>query len=170
MLPQNPSIILTTAFSDYALESYEFGVVDYLLKPFSFQRFIKALSKVPTDKDVSVAPVAISEKNMPSPELFIKSGYEYLRINVLRIVYIKADIDYVELRDEDKRILSSESLKYWEERLKIHQFVRIHKSYIINLTKIKKIVGNQVYLQNDEVIPIGRAYREALFNHLNVNR
>ncbi|MFK7907357.1 MAG: LytR/AlgR family response regulator transcription factor [Chitinophagales bacterium] len=149
VLSDSPHIILTTAFPDYALESYEFSVVDYLLKPFSFQRFVKAISKIP-------------QKATPtnSNHLFIKSGYEHIKITINDILYIQSDTDYTEIVLPQKKHISSEPLRYWAATLPSHQFVRIHKSYIINTTKIEKMVGNQIYLIEETTIPIGRAYKE----------
>jgi DNA-binding LytR/AlgR family response regulator len=146
ILPKPPAVILTTAFSDYALESYELDVVDYLLKPFSFQRFVKAVAKVP-------APAA-------KKEMFIKSGYEYVKIVLDDILYIKSDADYTEVLTPDKKYLSAEPLRYWEACLDPLQFFRVHKSYIVHTSKIEKVAANQLYLGGDVVVPIGRAYKE----------
>jgi DNA-binding LytR/AlgR family response regulator len=151
-----PHVILTTAFSDYALDGYEYNVVDYLLKPFSFDRFSKAVAKIPSPYP--------TEKNASSPEqrkeIFIKSGYEHIKISVDDILYINSDADYTEIHTFDKKHLSSEPLRFWQEELEPLQFFRVHKSYIINCTKIEKVVGNQVFLINDIVIPIGRAFKD----------
>ena len=156
-MPHPPHVILTTAFPDYALESYEFNVVDYLLKPFSFQRFVKAVSKVPAKNQIE--PQKEIKENARK-ELFIKSGYEFVKIKVDDIIYIKSDADYTELFIPVKKYLSSEPLRYWLENLDGDQFTRIHKSYIVNTAKIEKVVGNQVYLSNNTVVPIGRAFKE----------
>lgn len=155
-----PSVILTTAFPDYALESYEFSVVDYLLKPFSFQRFVKAVSKVPTNTQTEPKQEAPVDSPSFRKEFFIKSGYEHIKIAVDDIRYIKSDADYTEVFVSDKKYLSSESLRFWLENLSPDQFARIHKSYIINISKIEKIVGNLVYLPDKIEIPIGRAYKD----------
>ncbi len=156
-----PRIILTTAFSDYALEGYELDVVDYLLKPFSFQRFVKAVSKVPL-KNWPEKPAASPVQSQPvSQEIFIKSGYEHIRIDINNILYIKSDADYTEIFLPEKKHLSSEALRFWEEKLDSNQFVRVHKSYIINASKIKKIMGNQIYLMEKTIIPVGRAYKDS---------
>ncbi|NUQ26016.1 MAG: response regulator transcription factor [Saprospiraceae bacterium] len=152
-----PHIILTTAFPDYALESYEFNVVDYLLKPFSFQRFVKAVAKVPVK--ITPAPMQATAEN-PRREIFLKSGYEHIKITVDDILYLKSDTDYTELFLADKKHLSSEPLRYWEEMLDPRQFVRVHKSYIVNTAKIEKLSGNQLFLTDGKVIPVGRAYKE----------
>lgn len=158
-MPNPPHVILTTAFPDYALESYEFNVVDYLLKPFSFQRFVKAVTKVPEKNPAPAVPTP------PEPsvrqEIFIKSGYEHIKVTISDIIYLKSDTDYTEIFLPNKRVLSAEPLRYWEENLSADQFMRVHKSYIVNTGKIEKVAGNQIYLQEEEiVVPIGRAYKE----------
>ena len=148
---------MTTAFSEYALESYEFNVVDYLLKPFSFQRFVKAISKMPTKNIGQVSEKLENSKK----EIFIKSGYEHIKVIIDNIFYIKSDADYTEIFLADKKHLSSEPLRYWLENLDNNQFMRIHKSYIINTFKIEKVASNQVFLNEKMIIPIGRAFKES---------
>lgn len=157
----SPAVILTTAFPDYALESYEFNVVDYLLKPFSFQRFMKAVAKVSSKKNYEQQAFFPANPVNSRKELFIKSGYELIKITTDDIIYIKSDADYTELFTSGKKYLSAEPLRYWIENLDQDQFVRVHKSFIINTSKSEKIVGNQVYLQGNIIIPIGRTYKES---------
>ncbi len=159
-VPNPPAVILTTAFPDYALESYEFDVVDYLLKPFSFQRFVKAISKVPARATAGPAQNRLLNQAPVRKEIFIKSGYEHIKITVDEIIYIKSDADYTEIIVPGKRHLTSEPLRHWLEYLDGTQFVRIHKSYIVNIAQIEKIAGNQVYLSEELVVPIGRAYKD----------
>ncbi|WP_299312287.1 response regulator transcription factor [uncultured Aquimarina sp.] len=154
-LSNPPQVILTTAFSNYALESYEFDVVDYLLKPFSFQRFIKAISKVETKQQNLIPSVATTEKN----EVYTKVGYDLVRILIDDITHIVSDADYTELHLQNKKHVSSERLRYWEELLPSEKFMRVHKSYIINTSKIERVSGNQIYLINQKPIPLGRAYK-----------
>lgn len=149
-LAHPPQVILTTAFPDYALESYELNVVDYLLKPFSFQRFVKAIAKIP----------ASSVPTTPQKELFVKSGYEYIKIAIDDILYIKSDSDYTEIHLSDKKYLSSESLQHWLEVLQASAFHRIHKSYIVHSSKIEKIAGSRVHVSPTHILPIGRTYKE----------
>ena len=160
-IPHPPKIILTTAFQDYALEGYELNVVDYLLKPFSFQRFVKAVSKVQASNHHILRPGSGVGNDKPSSELFIKSGYEHIKIHIPDIIYIKSDADYTELYLFEKKHLSSESLQHWEEFLDEDEFTRVHKSYIVNVAKIEKVMGNQIYLDQNHRIPIGRVYKEA---------
>ena len=165
-LHHRPHVILTTAFSDYALESYEYDVLDYLLKPFSFERFVQAVSKVPSDRFKPTARENPLEGS-PSPEvIFIKSGYEHIKIDVADIRFIQTDSDYTEIFTAEKKYLSQEPLRYWEENLDPKKFIRIHKSYIINVSKIEKIVGNQVRLDEHTKLPIGRAYKDGFMNHV----
>lgn len=165
-LHHRPNVILTTAFSDYALESYEYDVVDYLLKPFSFERFVQAVSKVPAPKSEE----AKSENQIENPSspdvIFIRSGYEHIKVNVSDIRFIQSDSDYTEIFTAEKKYLSQEPLRYWEEYLNPKKFIRIHKSYILNTSKIQKIVGNQVRLDEKTALPIGRAYKEQFMKNL----
>ncbi|MEM6725613.1 MAG: LytTR family DNA-binding domain-containing protein, partial [Bacteroidota bacterium] len=156
VLPKPPAIILTTAFPDYALESYEFDVVDYLLKPFSFQRFVKAVSKVDVE-----AVVNAGEATLPTAQsLFIKSGHDHIRIEVADVQFIQSDADYTEIHLKAKRILSNESLRHWESVLDSDQFIRVHRSYLVNTKQIQRVSGNRIHLIGDHDIPIGRAYKE----------
>lgn len=159
-MPHLPPVILTTAFPDYALESYEFDVVDYLLKPFSFPRFVKAIAKVPSKNSDKPQPVTAESHSLIRPEIFIKSGYEHIRIAVDAIIYIKSDADYSEVFLPGKKHLSSEPLRKWLDVLDNQQFARVHKSYIVNTSKIVKVMGNQLYMHNEAVIPIGRAFKD----------
>ena len=157
-LPNPPEVILTTAFQDYALESYELNVVDYLLKPFSFQRFVKAISKV----GMKIENASIKSENQTSnssEEVYIKSGYDHIRVKTDDILYIMADSDYTEIHLKEKKHLSSKSLRYWEEFLSNKKFRRVHKSYVLNTNKINKVSGNQAFLENGVIVPIGRAYK-----------
>ena len=158
-LPSPPQVILTTAFPDYALESYELSVVDYLLKPFSFQRFIKAVSKVKNNVAFAKASTAQGQPENPSGELFLKSGYEHIKIEVNDIIFIKSDADYTEIHLLGKKHLSSESLRYWENELNDKKFFRSHKSFIVNFTKIHKVSGSTIYMNEGTKIPIGRTYK-----------
>ncbi len=157
-LTNSPKIILTTAFQDYALESYEFDVVDYLLKPFSFQRFVKAISKLKSGQAKVIKPV---ESVQEDHSFFIKTGHELVRIDPNEIFFIQSDTDYTELHLSHKKHLSSESLKHWLDKLPAPQFVRIHKSYIVNTKRIVKVAYGKVFLEDERSLPIGRVYKEA---------
>lgn len=154
-IPDPPQVILTTAFSEYALEGYDLNVVDYLLKPFSFQRFLQAVNKVNVKRD------QITRNNSDSlTEIYVKSSHEHIKVMVDDIYTITSDSDYTEIHLEDKMILSNEPLRHWVEILGGNQFYQIHKSHIINTKKIDRISGNMVYLANGSKIPMGRAYKD----------
>ncbi|MDF1695223.1 MAG: LytTR family DNA-binding domain-containing protein [Saprospiraceae bacterium] len=152
-LKHPPSVILTTAYPDFALESYELDVVDYLLKPFSFLRFLKAVNKVSLgeQKDVS--------KTKAKTSLFIKSGYDHIKVFLEDILFIKSDNDYTEVYIDDKKLISAESLKQWLDDFP-HILLRIHKSYLVNKDKIQQISSTHVIIDGNHEIPIGRAYKE----------
>ena len=162
-LTNAPSVILTTAFPDYALESYEFNVVDYLLKPFSFQRFVKAVAKVPLKGTPMIEDTTKVTSSPIKKDFFVKSGYEHIRVNQQDILYIKSDADYTEVYLSDKKLLTSEPLRHWETELQDEHYYRIHKSYIINTHKIEKVTASHVYLEDGTSIPIGRAFKDAFF-------
>ena len=162
ILEEKPKIILTTAFSEYALKGYELDVVDYLLKPFSFERFLKAVTKVNQLNTDDSTSTSINDR-VTKDYTFIKSGHELIRINYKDIMYIEASSDYTEVYLLEKKILTSLSLKNWLQELP-NNFTQIHKSYIINSSVIEKVVGNLVYLNNSKQLPIGRAYKERFVN------
>ncbi|MGI9553208.1 MAG: LytR/AlgR family response regulator transcription factor [Aurantibacter sp.] len=165
-MSHKPDIILTTAFSEYALESYEYDIVDYLLKPFSFERFVKAISKIPSKENNSSAKEGTATNKTVRKEIYIKSGYEHIKLLVKDIIYIKSDADYTEIFTPEKKYLSAEPLRFWTESLNENQFARTHKSYIVNTSKIEKIVGNQINLVDKTKIPIGRAFKEDFMKSL----
>ena len=159
---RNPKsqVIITSAFPDYALEGYELNVCDYLLKPFSFDRFVKAVNKATADN--SELQVVKSEEQSRSKTYFIKSGSEYLNLNLDEIRYIKSDGDYTCVYHGDRRYLVAHSLRYWNEQLPDHQFCQVHKSYIVGVKWISKVSAGQIIL-GDVSIPIGRMYKDDFF-------
>lgn len=158
-LNNSPQIILTTAFSDYALESYEFNVVDYLLKPFSFQRFIQAITKA-----AAFTNETITAKNLQEEHFYIKSGHDLIKVMQKDIIYIHSDADYTEIITANKKLLSTDTLKIWLQKLD-SSFIQIHKSYIVNTDKIEKVSSHQIVLENTETLPVGRVYRAVLKSH-----
>ncbi|CAM1357926.1 LytR/AlgR family response regulator transcription factor [Tenacibaculum xiamenense] len=154
-LSNQPFIVLTTAFADFAIESYEHNVMDYLLKPFSFERFLKSVEKV----------IKVHSSNDNNTFLFIKSGYDLIKINAENIIYIKSDGDYTEITTRNKVYLSNDSLKYWITTLN-ETFSQIHKSYIINNNHLEKISANKVHLFGEHVLPIGRAFKKNFVENL----
>ncbi|HPQ98735.1 MAG TPA: LytTR family DNA-binding domain-containing protein [Saprospiraceae bacterium] len=153
-----PVIILTTAYSEYALEGFELDVTDYLLKPFSFERFSRAINK---------ARVRLNNRNQPSPtiqaessnHLMVRADHKIHRIPYESILYIKSMQEYVAYYLTSGRIVALGSLKQLEGLLPPHQFLRVHKSYIIAINNVKSLEGNLLHLE-DQKIPVGASYRE----------
>ena len=165
ILNPRPKVIFTTAFSEYALQGYELDVVDYLLKPFSFKRFLQAISKAERLLESGTEnPKLAAAKKSASPEgmIFIKSGTDYLRIEKKAIKYIKANGDYTSIFTSQSKHLASHPLKYWLQHLPSRYFCQIHKSYIVNISFIQRISGNQIFIDKEQ-LPIGRTFRDAFF-------
>jgi len=146
-----PAVILTTAYDEYALEGYELDVVDYLLKPFSFERFLKAISKVEERLNVRI--------NGGSEYMLVKADRKTYKVNLNDILYIESMGDYVTIVTRSKRLTAYHTLKNLESELPGDRFLRIHKSYIIALPKVEYLEGNSVGIA-DEKIPVGTTYRE----------
>lgn len=163
IMSPGPKVILTTAFSDYALEGYELDVVDYLLKPFSFERFVRAVNKVSTPESLKHQQLEKDHSIQSSKHLFVKSGSEFINIYFDDVLFIKSDGDYTMVYLYDSRHLVSNPLKYWLEILPEKSFGQVHKSFIVNAEKIRKISGGQIYISDHE-IPIGRTYKESFYN------
>lgn len=170
-LRQRPLVIFTTAYSEYAMEGYELDVVDYLLKPFSFERFMQAVNKasqrLKLEQGVGESQPTTAE-NMPAENeyILVKSEHKVYRVLWKDILYIQSMREYVAYYTAtEKRILSLGSLKGLEKELPDSLFMRIHKSYIIAKNKVKALEGNMVHI-GEEKIPIGASYREVVLKDL----
>lgn len=146
-----PNVIMTTAFTDYAVLGFELNVVDYLVKPFSYERFEKAILKIEDKNTTDKADF-----------IFIKTGHDFLKVAINEIGFINSDLDYTEIHLTGKKYVTNETLSAWSSKLADKNFVRIHKSYLVNLTHVQKVKGNKLYLENETILPIGRAYKEEL--------
>lgn len=150
----NPSqsVILTTAYPDFAIEGYQLNVIDYLLKPFSFSRFEKSIDKV----------LAKETRKFPNGErdfLIIKADHKIIRIPYQSIIYIQSMREYASFVTTNEKILSLFSLKKLEAELPMNQFLRIHKSYIVAINQVNAIEGNTLYL-GEVALPVGNSYKE----------
>jgi two-component system LytT family response regulator len=162
-------VILTTAYTQYALEGYEHDVVDYLLKPITLDRFLIAVQKVKERWGISekpeVSPGAATNPIQAINHIFIKTEYRIQKVNLTEILYIEALRDYIAIHTATAKILTLESMKNMEEILPGTQFIRIHKSYIINRECIDFIEKGRVVIRK-EYLPIGETYREKLLRKL----
>jgi DNA-binding LytR/AlgR family response regulator len=158
----NTMFILTTSYSEYAVESFDLEVVDYLLKPISFERLTKAIIRFEN----------LKKKNNTTklePSFFVKEGDEFIKILVKNIDYIQGLKDYAKIITGNNYCLALKTLKSIEEVLSPYQFMRIHKSYIVPLSKIRQYNGKCVLINNSE-IPVGSSYKETLKIYLNSNK
>ena len=161
-LSKPPRVILTTAYKEYALEGYELNVDDYLLKPFSFPRFVKAVNKV--FETLTNKPGASSNiEGDDDSKIFVKEDKKYIQIHLDEILFIEAYGNYVKINMNDKSILSHQTLTSLSHSLPENKFIRTHKSFIVSKNKIESIEGNRIKIQT-QIIPIGKMYKH------NVNR
>jgi len=159
-----PAIIMTTAYSEYAANSFELeSIVDYLVKPFSFDRFLKAINRVKIKSEIETETTSENEKN----SIFINVDKTHHKIILEDIIYIESDRNYLTVITTTQKLTYIESLKNWTEKLCDNQFVQVHKSYIINSKKVDRVSGNQVFI-NDLKIPVGRTYKQELLKQLKI--
>lgn len=163
-------VILTTAYPEYALEGYENDVVDYLLKPISFERFFKAAQKAlamlpgPPPAAAPAAPAPTMPAPAAAGHMFVKgeSKNKFLRVNYADILYIEGLSNYVSIHLSAQRVVTYQTLKELAETLPQPPFLRVHKSFIVSLDKIRMVDGNTIYIQDKE-IPVSDTYREQLY-------
>jgi len=159
-LTKRPKVLLTTAYSEYALESYEYGVVDYLLKPIKLERFIKAVNKVVEQ----YSKITITEdipKEQNAQTIFIKDDQVTYQVNLNDILFIEAYGNYLKIHTKERVYVTRDTLHEMEEKLSNELFLRVHKSFIISLSKIGSISGNRIFINQLE-IPVGEMYKLAL--------
>lgn len=171
-LSNPPFLIFATAYSNYAIEGYDLNAVDFLLKPISFERFLKAINKAKKsiDQKAGEAPAIaapVSQAQVPQ-HLFVKDGHKLSKILFEDILYIEGMKDYIKIVTKQKNVVTYMRMKSIEEVLPETQFVRIHKSYIIHLPAIKSVVGNSIELVNNESIIISKQHKQMLIDRLNV--
>lgn len=158
-----PLVVFTTAFSNFAVEGFELSAIDYLVKPITFERFYQAVQKL-TERHAGQqksAPVAAA-----IPEyIFIKQDHKLLRVKLSEIDYIEAEKDFCSVFLSDKKILAGMHLKMFEDMLPPQIFIRVHRSYMVNLDKIRAIKGNMIELPHQE-LPIGANYKQQLMDRL----
>ena len=158
-LKNPPLVIFTTAYSEYALDSYELDAIDYLKKPFSFERFCKAFFKAEELLLLKNSASRSDSKSNTTDFIFIKSDKKSYKVNISDILYIEGLGDYIKIYLTDKKLVTNLSMKKIESLLPSNLFYRIHKSYIISLLKIDSIEGNMVKI-NQSKLPIGNSYRQ----------
>jgi len=156
-LQQVPQTILTTAFSEYAIDGFDLDVVDYLLKPFSFERFIKAISKIQQND-------LLNKPDIHLPHLFIRNKGQINKIVISETEYVEAKGDFVVISTNNRREIANTSLQNIRSILG-ENFIQCHKSFIININAIDKIIGNHIIIKTKQ-IPIGRTYKSRLIEKI----
>ncbi len=175
-LENPPMVIFTTAYSEYALDSYELNAIDYLLKPISFDRFSKAV-----DKALELNELLNSKASLPETDeveidkdfIFVKSDKKLVRVKFDDIIYIEGLKDYVIIRMDTGRVITLQTMKSLDVKLPNSKFMRIHRSYIVNMDRIQAVMGNMIEVtEKREVkhLPVGKSYRDALLEIINSNR
>jgi len=163
-LPNPPKVIFTTAFEQYALEGFKVDALDYLLKPISYPEFLNAVNKAKRWFELEDKPVAPAVRN----SIFVKSDYKLVQIEFKNILYIEGLKDYVKFYQEgsEKTVLSLMSMKALEENLPADRFMRVHRSFIVNLDKIKTIERNRIVF-GKEYIPVSDNYKDKFQEFVN---
>jgi DNA-binding LytR/AlgR family response regulator len=167
-------VILTTAYADYALDGYEFDVIDYLLKPVTFDRFLvaahKAKERLSTEPAVVIqAPGTTTSTPTPAPAsyIFVKTEYKIQKVDLSDILYMEGLRDYIAIHTTTGKILTLQSMRSFQEQLPERQFMRVHKSYLVALDKIQFIERNRIVIAGN-YIPIGETYQEQFQQRLNI--
>lgn len=161
LLNNKPAVILTTAYSEYAVDAFSLGVVDYLLKPFDYARFLQAINKAVS---VNVAPSENVSENT-NDYLMVKADYKLYKVNYDDLLFIEGQHEYVTFHTKTKRITALYSLRNLEDTLPKDRFVRTHKSFIVSIKNIEDIDKANITVAGNK-IPVGASYRDALIERL----
>ncbi|WP_128545228.1 LytR/AlgR family response regulator transcription factor [Larkinella soli] len=170
-LPQPPVTVFTTAYRDYAFEGFELGVIDFLLKPIAFPRFVLAMDKVRDFLSLRDQNTGILDRppGEPGGMVFVKSGVQRLPLHFDQVLYIQGLKDYAIIHTDTGRIVLKGSVKAMQELFPPDRFLRVHKSFIVSVSRISRIERNRLIV-NGNAVPVGRNYREELDRILPVLR
>jgi two-component system, LytTR family, response regulator len=169
VLKNKPRVIFTTAYDQYAIQAFDLDVVDYLLKPISFERFVKAVEKVYDGMIEKNPPLEPESHKHATGEgrtyMFVKTEYRMQRVDFKDILYIEGLKEYLIIKTVAGRVITLQSFKKLEEMLPVSQFIRVHKSYMVALNKIESIERNRIKIA-DKLIPIGETFRKVFYDAL----
>lgn len=164
-LQHKPKVILTTAYDQYAIEAFDLNVSDYLLKPISFERFIKAIDKI-FDAYTETNIKTSSEPVYKLDYFFVKTEFRMQRVDFKDILFIEGMNEYLRINTTKEKIMTLQNFKYFEEILPKHNFARVHKSYMVAINKIDSIEKNRIKI-GEKLIPISNTYKGAFYLILN---
>ena len=170
VLKKRPLVVLTTAYSEYALEGYELDVVDYLLKPITFERFLKAVDKV-SQRLEGKQPTTVEKgiHDAGNQFMFVKDGTKLVKVQLSDILYIEGLKDYVTIHTKQQKITSLQRMKVLEEQLPSDQFIRIHNSYIVSLKGIEVVHKGEVQVGGN-LLPIGETFKKSFREFIEKNQ
>jgi DNA-binding LytR/AlgR family response regulator len=157
-LNTRPPVIITSAFRYYATDAFELDVVDYLLKPYSFERFLKAVGKISNDHS-SAGAKSISKPTQEKAFIFVKGNKQLQKIYIDEILFLESQRDYLKFTMPGQEAITRQTIAYYEQLLPAQKFLRVHRSYIIAIDKITAVEANRILLGNS-AIPIGRNYKQ----------
>ncbi len=164
IIGDNYKVVLTTAYTDYALNGYEYNVVDYLLKPITYERFLKAVNKI-----VAAGTAASTKPGVEDDFIFIKSDSKMIKISLPEILFVEGLKDYISIQTGKEKLITLQNLKTLELHLPAQQFMRVHKSYIVALNKIEVIERNRIFI-GSHAIPVGDTYRDIFLKRIEGNK
>lgn len=161
-LERRPKVIITSAFEEYAIESFELQVSDYLLKPFRFARFLRAVNKVQKELGKGGADAGAKTGNPQADHLFIKVDRQYRRVELTDILYLESYGNFVKVWTGPSFLLTTRTLSSLVEELPAAEFLKIHKSFVVQKSKVEYLEGNQLMMPNGNALPVGKLQREAV--------
>lgn len=166
-LENKPKVIFTTAFSEFGVESYEYGIVDYLLKPIPFERFLKAVNKILMPKNLEFPTEKITSEN---EFIFFKADKKIHKFYFKEILFFEGSGNYVKIHTEkEPPLMVLEKLSELDKKLSKNQFLRVHKSFIVNVSHIQQIEGNMLKIK-DQIVTVSQSYKQNLEGLFNINK
>lgn len=165
-LKRPPKVIITTAFSQYALEGFELDVVDYLMKPVTFERFFKSINKYFQSTKPENVEIDGNGKNDGDAFIYVKENKKVIKIYLKEIHFIEGLNEYIRIHTDNRRVVVKSSLQSLENKLPSEEFIRIHKSYIVSIPRIRAFNATTIELENAK-LRIGRNYKNQVFSALN---
>ena len=169
-LKNPPKVVITTAHHEYAIDGFELDVVDYLLKPITFERFLKSVNKYyqVTQEEIQHEYSAVETNQTEEPFIYVKENKRILKVYLSEILYVEGLSEYVQIHTGKKKIITKTSLTSLEDKLPADGFIRIHKSFIVSMTKVEAFTAHSIEIPGKE-LPIGRSYKNTVLEALQYN-
>lgn len=169
-LSQKPQVIMTTAYREFAVEGFALDVTDYLVKPFSFERFTQAVNRAIEQVQMRQRQAGPVEKQEAEAQLgadhfFVRSSHRIKKVRYQDVQFVESMREYVRIHTSDKRYMIHQTMNAMEQRLSTHGFIRVHRSYLVNLEFLDSLQGNRIFIGETE-IPIGGSYKKSLFDRI----